>query len=126
MKVRIIGGGFGHRPGPEGPTEFIPRGGVVDVSDSVAKRIIAQGIAEAVIGEVDCETAEPQEAIELVEVECVSLDSMTLSQLKAYAKGNGIALGNATSKSAVLKAIKAAEDTQEAEAPDLSTDGMIV
>lgn len=59
MKIKIIAGVFGHRNGKR--VEAVRAGDpAIEVEDELAKRLIAQGVAEA----VEAEKAEPTQAVE--------------------------------------------------------------
>lgn len=59
MKIKIIAGVFGHRNGKR--VEAVRAGDPpIEVEDELAKRLIAQGVAEA----VEAEKAEPTQAVE--------------------------------------------------------------
>lgn len=147
MKVRITKGTYGYRPDPDKPYIVRPvdAGGICDVSEAEATRLISLGVAEATeppaapvatppvsVSDANPEsnTSEEQRQNEaqetpdeatLQEAE-VDLSSMKLAELKAFAAEYGIDTGKMRSKAEVIAAITAANDAL----PDLTPEGPVV
>ncbi len=61
-----------------------------------------------------------------IDEESVNLDGMTVAQLKAFAKDNGIDIGEATKKQDIIDAIVAVAEPQEPEGlPQADLKGMV-
>ena len=147
MKVRITEGTYGYVPDPDKPyiVKPVDAGGICEVSEAEAARIIALGVAEAVeipaspvaTPQIPANGAEPEsntpeeeagnepqetpDEATLQEAE-VDLSSMKLAELKAFAAEYGIDTGKMRSKAEVIAAITAANDAL----PDLTPEGPVV
>ena len=147
MKVRITKGTYGYRPDPDKPyiVKPVDAGGICEVSEAEAARIIALGVAEAVEipaspvatpqiptkgAEPESNTPEeeagnePQETPDVATLQDdeVDLSTLKLAELKVIAAQHGVNADKMRSKAEVIAAIEAAGD----ELPDLTPEGPMV
>lgn len=147
MKVRITEGTYGYVPDPDKPyiVKPVDAGGICEVSEAEAARIIALGVAEAVEiptspvatpqipangAEPESNTPEeeagnePQETPDVATLQDdeVDLSTLKLAELKAIAAQHGVNADKMRSKAEVIAAIEAAGD----ELPDLTPEGPMV
>ena len=147
MKVRITKGTYGYRPDPDKPYIVRPvdAGGICDVSEAEAARLIALGVAEAAeppaapvatpsvsVSDANPESNtsegqrqnEDQETLEeaTLQEDEADLSTLKLAELKAIAAQRGVDAGKMRSKAEVIAAIEAAGN----ELPDLTPEGPVV
>lgn len=126
MKIKIIAGVFGHRNGSR--VEAVRAGDPpIDVEDELAKRLIAQGVAEVV-------EAKPVEQVEVIDEEDEGdefpeySEKMTRAKLEQIAKEVGIdesEIKAAETKAALIELIDEAKADFEAggDAPTFDPEG---
>ncbi len=147
MKVRITKGTYGYRPDPDKPYIVRPvdAGGICDVSEAEAARLISLDVAEAAeppaapvatpsvsVSDANPESNTPEEEagnepqetpdVATFQDDEVDLSTLKLAELKVIAAQHGVNADKMRSKAEVIAAIEAAGD----ELPDLTPEGPMV
>lgn len=132
VKIKILGGAYGHRPAGSRHPVVINHGETCEVPEAEAKRLVELGVAEEVdrgavatapveLSAESREDATPDEeaAEEGQETPVPPLEDMTVAQLKELAEQMGLDISGLRKKSDILAAI-----SEYAEAPEAVADDM--
>ena len=150
MKVEIISGSYGWRKTKDAMPKLIERGGICEVDEAEARRLVALGVAK-IVHEADEAPVASGSTVESVDAPCADMPSeengaesdaeahldaeqlqeMTVAQLKELAAGLGIETAKLRRKDDLIAAITAVpvepgEEVGEDDLPDLSADAPVV
>lgn len=126
MKIEIISGSYGWRKTKDAMPKLVERGGVCEVDEAEARRLVALGVA-AIVHEADEAPVASSSTVESGDTPCADMPSeengaesdaaahldakqlqaLTVAQLKAMAEEMGIATAKLKKKDDLIAAITA-------------------
>lgn len=146
MKIEIISGSYGWRKTKDAMPKLVERGGICEVDEAEARRLVALGVA-AIVHEADEAPVASGSTVESGDTPCADMPSeengaeahldaeqlqeMTVAQLKELAAELGIETAKLRKKDDLIAAIAAVpvepgEEVSEDDLPDLSADAPVV
>lgn len=146
MKVEIISGSYGWRKTKDAMPKLVERGGICEVDEAEARRLVALGVA-AIVHEADEAPVASGSTVESGDTPCADMPSeengaeahldaeqlqeMTVAQLKELAAEFGIETAKLRKKDDLIAAIVAVpvepgEEISEDDLPDLSAAAPVV
>ena len=146
MKIEIISGSYGWRKTKDAMPKLVERGGVCEVDEAEARRLVALGVA-AIVHEADEAPVASGSTVESGDTPCADMPSeengagahldaeqlqeMTVAQLKELAAELGIETAKLRKKDDLIAAIVAVpvepgEEISEDDLPDLSAAAPVV
>ena len=146
MKIEIISGSYGWRKTKDAMPKLVERGGVCEVDEAEARRLVALGVA-AIVHEADEAPVASSSTVESGDTPCADMPSeengaeahldaeqlqeMTVAQLKELAAELGIETAKLRKKDDLIAAIVAVpvepgEEISEDDLPDLSAAAPVV
>ena len=146
MKIEIISGSYGWRKTKDAMPKLVERGGICEVDEAEARRLVALGVA-AIVHEADEAPVASGSTVESGDTPCADmpgeengaeahldaeqLQEMTVAQLKELAAELGIETAKLRKKDDLIAAIVAVpvepgEEISEDDLPDLSAAAPVV
>lgn len=146
MKIEIISGSYGWRKTKDAMPKLVERGGICEVDEAEARRLVALGVA-AIVHEADEAPVASDSTVESGDTPCADMPSeengaeahldveqlqeMTVAQLKELAAELGIETAKLRKKDDLIAAIVAVpvepgEEISEDDLPELSADAPLV
>lgn len=146
MKIEIISGSYGWRKTKDAMPKLVERGGICEVDEAEARRLVALGVA-AIVHEADEAPVASGSTVESGDTPCADMPSeengaeahldaeqlqeMTVAQLKELAAELGIETAKLRKKDDLIAAIVAVpvepgEEISEDDLPDLSAAAPVV
>lgn len=137
MKIEIISGSYGWRKTKDAMPKLVERGGICEVDEAEARRLVALGVA-AIVHEADEAPVASGSTVENgaesgaeAHLDAEQLQEMTVAQLKELAAELGIETAKLRKKDDLIAAIVAVpvepgEEISEDDLPDLSAAAPVV
>lgn len=137
MKIEIISGSYGWRKTKDAMPKLVERGGICEVDEAEARRLVALGVA-AIVHEADEAPVASGSTVESgaesgaeAHLDAEQLQEMTVAQLKELAAELGIETAKLRKKDDLIAAIVAVpvepgEEISEDDLPDLSAAAPVV
>lgn len=146
MKIEIISGSYGWRKTKDAMPKLVERGGICEVDEAEARRLVALGVAAIVheadeapvasgstveSGDTPCADMPSEENGAEAHLDAAQLQEMTVAQLKELAAELGIETAKLRKKDDLIAAIVAVpvepgEEISEDDLPDLSAAAPVV
>lgn len=146
MKIEIISGSYGWRKTKDAMPKLVERGGICEVDEAEARRLVALGVAAIVheaaeapvasgstveSGDTPCADMPSEENGAEAHLDAEQLQEMTVAQLKELAAELGIETAKLRKKDDLIAAIVAVpvepgEEISEDDLPDLSAAAPVV